>query len=147
MQTLETMAILARAGSREPGTAALVAGIVRNSAGTSDMVSAIDNFLRNTFVYRGERDEVLRTVPYMLHDFETLRRMEGDCDDMTIMGCAMLMCAGISCRMTAIKAENPDEFDHVFSEARVGQNWIPVDPTVPLGTQYRTFGFMSEAVC
>src|SRR6516165_8420125 len=72
MQTLETMAILARAGSREPGTAALVAGIVRNSAGTSDMVSAIDNFLRNTFVYRGERDEVLRTVPYMLHDFETL---------------------------------------------------------------------------
>jgi hypothetical protein len=147
MQTLETMAILARAGSREPGTVSLLSSIVRNPSNPADIVSVIDNFLRNTFVYRGERDEVLRTVPYMLHDLATLRRMEGDCDDMAIMGCAMLMGAGISCRMTAIKAENPDEFDHVFSEARVGQNWIPVDPTVPLGTQYRTFGFMSEVVC
>ena len=110
-------------------------------------VLAIDCFLRNVFVYRDERNEVLRDVPFMLSDYSTLGHMEGDCDDMTIMGSAMLCSLDIPTRMTAIQSESPEEFDHVFSEARVGGMWIPVDPTVPYGTQYNQYGFMSEVVC
>lgn len=135
------MAILARAGSSEPGVMA-IAGSFRNP----DRVRAIDSFLRYAFVYREEYDEVLRDVPFMLNDLDTLGHMEGDCDDMTIFGCTLLRASGIPSRMTAIQSQSPFDYDHVFSEARVGEFWLPVDPTVPYGTQYQTYGFMSEAV-
>jgi hypothetical protein len=141
MQTLETMATLARSGSNVPGIAVLVSGLRQ-----TDCIAVIDRFLRQNFVYRDEAEEVLRDVPFMLHDLETIGHMEGDCDDMTIMGCALLKACGLPVRMTAIKSDNADEFDHVFSEARIGEYWIPVDPTVAPGTQYVTYGFMSEAV-
>jgi hypothetical protein len=110
------------------------------------IVLSIDRLLRNVFVYREERDEVLRDVPFMVNDLQTIGRMEGDCDDMCIMCCAMLKASGVASRMTAIKSESPFEFDHVFSEARIGTNWIPVDPTVPYGTTYYHFGIVSEAI-
>lgn len=106
----------------------------------------IDRFLRDVFIYRDERDEVLRDVPFMVHDLQTKGHMEGDCDDMCIMCCAMLKAAGIASRMTAIRSESPEEFDHVFSEARVGSDWVPVDPTVPYGTTYYHYGILSEAI-
>jgi transglutaminase-like putative cysteine protease len=136
------MAVLARQGSREPGTYALVSSI-----GNPDRVRGIDSFLRRYFVYREERDEVLRDVPFMLNDLDTLGHMEGDCDDMCIMACALLKSAGFPLvRMTAIQSDNPFEYDHVFSEVRISDFWLPVDPTVPYGTTYQQFGFMSEAV-
>jgi hypothetical protein len=145
LQTLETMAILSRQGSKD--VSPLVTSLVSGGDRIADSVFVIDRFLRRHFVYREEYDEVLRDVPFMLHDLSTLGHMEGDCDDMTILGSAMLCALGVGTRMTAIKSANPDEFDHVFSEARIGTEWIPVDPTVPYGTTYNQFGFMSEAVC
>jgi transglutaminase-like putative cysteine protease len=143
------MSTLARQGRSDPGVSALVASI-RNGVGDSatdfPFVVGVDRYLRNIFVYREEQNEVLRDVPFMLNDLATLGYMEGDCDDMTIMGCALLSNAGLLCRMTAIKSSNDLEYDHVFSEVRIGTNWIPVDPTVPAGTQYETYGFMSEPV-
>jgi hypothetical protein len=130
------MAILARRGSED----------VLYLVGSGWDVPTIDTFLRNVFIYRDEDHEVLRDVPFMLNDWKTQGRMEGDCDDMAIMGCALLRASGIPARMTAIKSQNPDEFDHVFSEARVGPFWIPIDPTVPPGTEYMQYGFMSEPI-
>lgn len=142
------MAVLARQGSRESGTYAIANSIVSGRAfDPGDFVIGLDRFLRRVFVYREEHDEVLRDVPFMLNDYATLGRMEGDCDDMSIMASALLCCVGIPARVTAIKSQSIDEFDHVFSEARIGMDWIPVDPTVPYGTPYRAFGFMSEVVC
>src|SRR6516162_3313113 len=112
--TLETMASLARAGSRD--VPPLVASLVPRGGDVSDFVLSIDRFLGRSFVYRAERDEVLRDVPFMLHDLSTLGHMEGDCDDMMIMGSAMLCSLLIPARFTAIKSENPAEFDHVFTE-------------------------------
>ena len=82
----------------------------------------------------------------MLNDFVTMRHMEGDCDDMCIMGCALLKSAGLASRMTAIRSADPLEFDHVFSEARIGTEWIPVDPTESYGTVYYHYGIVSEAI-
>jgi transglutaminase-like putative cysteine protease len=149
MRTLETMSTLARQGRSDPGVSTLVASIragVGDSVTGFPFVMGVDRYLRDIFVYREEDNEVLRDVPFMLNDLATMGHMEGDCDDMTIMGCALLSNAGLLCRMTAIKSSNEFEYDHVFSEVRIGATWIPVDPTVPVGTQYETFGFMSEPV-
>ena len=143
--TLETMASLARAGSRD--VPPLVASIVPRGGDVPGIVFAFDRFLRHHFVYREERDEVLRDVPFMLNDLVTLGHMEGDCDDMMIMGSALLCSCLIPARFTAIQSENPAEFDHVFTEAKVNGEWVPMDPTVPYGTRYTMFGFMSEVVC
>jgi Transglutaminase-like superfamily len=139
---MEMMGSLARKGSdyANPLVDRLRMGDSRNT------VLAIDRFLRDVFVYREEKDEVLRDVPFMLNDLSTTGAMYGDCDDMCIMCCAMLKSAGIASRMTAIKSESPLEFDHIFSEARIGTHWIPVDPTVPYGTTYYHFGIVSEAI-
>jgi hypothetical protein len=135
------MAVLARNGS--DSCSELASSVCRSGS----VVPSIDRFLRDRFIYRDERDEVLRDVPFMLNDLQTTGYMMGDCDDMTIMCCSLLMASGMSCRMTAIKSDNPDEFDHVFSEANTPAGWIPIDPTVPYGTRYMQYGYMSEPVC
>lgn len=106
-----------------------------------DTIYSIDSFLRRVFVYRPEEHEVLRTVPWMVeHGFE------GDCDDMAIMGSSLTKSIGFPSRLTAIKPYNPEEFEHVFCEARIGSEWIPIDPTVPYGTVYYHFGMIHEHV-
>jgi len=143
--TLETMASLARAGSHD--VTPLVASVLSGGCTVSDCVFAIDSFLRRHFIYREERDEVLRDVPFMLNDLSMLGHMEGDCDDMTILGSALLCNIGLPTRMTAIQSAIPGEYDHVYTETRVNGTWIPMDPTVPYGMTYTTFGTMSEVVC
>lgn len=139
------MAVLVRQGRNDPGVTSLVSSL-QSGGGGPGFVLAVDGFLRRVFIYREEENEVLRDVPFMINDLNTLGYMEGDCDDMAIMGCALLSNAGLLCRMTAIQSQNDFEYDHVFSEVRIGTHWIPVDPTVPVGTTYETFGFMSEPV-
>jgi transglutaminase-like putative cysteine protease len=111
---------------------------------TRDRVLACDLFLRDHFRYRREEKEVLRTVPFMLNDLDTIGEMQGDCDDMAIMGCSLFLSLDIPARFTAIKSESDLEFDHVFSEARIGTTWVPVDPTVHYGTRYHHYGIMSQ---
>jgi len=139
------MAVLARQGSSF--VSPLVSSLIRGGDNISSVVLVIDRFLRGRFVYRDERDEVLRDVPFMLNDLDTYGYMMGDCDDMSIM-CGSLLCnIGIPARFTAIKSANPEDFDHVYTEAKVGSDWVPIDPTVPYGTRYTMFGFISEVVC
>lgn len=82
----------------------------------------------------------------MLNDLETMGYCEGDCDDVATLGGAMFRAAGLPSRLTAIRSANPMEFDHVFSEARIGEFWIPCDPTVEYGTTYNHYGLISEYV-
>lgn len=97
-------------------------------------------------VYRMEEREVLRTIPFMLDQIQDTGSTEGDCDDMATLAGALCLSRGILARYTAICSESPLEYDHVFCEARIGTNWIPIDPTVPYGTTYRVFGMMNEVV-
>jgi hypothetical protein len=138
------MASLARSGSHDCRDFAYALCSSDGIRSVSDCILAIDRFLRAYFNYRGEADEVLRTVPFMLNDLATIGEMQGDCDDMTIMGCSLFCALGITTRMVAIRSV-PGEFDHVFCEAR-DVDWVPVDPTVPYGTPYVHYGMTFQAV-
>lgn len=144
--TLDVMASLARSGINDARPIAMDIVAQSRCGNASDCINTFDRWLRNHFVYRGEQEEVLRTVSFMANDLKTKGTMEGDCDDMTIMSCAMFLSVGIQPRMTAIKS-HPEEYDHVFCEALDEKgNWIPVDPTVPYGTPYHYFGIAYQAV-
>jgi transglutaminase-like putative cysteine protease len=145
MITLEMMTGIVRSGFRDCSSLALDVCSSQCTDSVSTSVLAIDRFLRTHFVYRGEKDEVLRTVPYMLNDFETLGEMQGDCDDMAMMGAAMLLAVDIPARFTALKSV-PHEFDHVFCEGLNDGQWMIVDPTVPYGTTYKHFGIAFQAI-
>jgi hypothetical protein len=138
------MASLARSGSYDCRDFAIRLCTSRGVQCTSDCILVVDRFLRDHFNYRREQDEVLRTVPFMLNDLETIGEMQGDCDDMTIMACSLFCALGVTTRMVAIRSV-PGEFDHVFCEA-LDSDWIPVDPTVPYGTPYVHYGMSFQAV-
>lgn len=82
----------------------------------------------------------------MLNDLETLGYVEGDCDDIATFVSAIVKRIGYDSRLHAMKSSFDGEYDHVFSEARIGEFWIPIDPTVELGTTYRIFGSLLEYV-
>jgi transglutaminase-like putative cysteine protease len=89
---------------------------------------------------------VKRNVRYTrdIHRVEllhTARRMlelrAGDCDDMTILLCAMLKSIGHPVRL-ALVGFNPKKktlFTHIYLEVFYRGQWIPLDPTVsrPMG--------------
>lgn len=133
------MSTLVKTGSLNPMVQALA-----STMDQMDPVGSVNQWCRRAFTYRDEDKEVLRTPEYMANEFLTTGGTQGDCDDMSIMACCLFRCMGIPTRLTAIKSDNPDEFDHVFSEARIGENWIPVDPTVPEGTIYTHYGMVHE---
>lgn len=78
---------------------------------------------------------------YRVELLHTARRMlelrAGDCDDMTILLCAMLKSIGRPVRL-ALVGFNPkrkDLFTHIYLEVFYQGRWIPLDPTVsrPMG--------------
>lgn len=106
----------------------------------------MDTILRQTFSYRDEEEEIIRTPEFMVNDLETLGYLEGDCDDIATFTASLTKAMNVPTRLTGIMTQSTEEYDHVFSEARIGQFWMPIDLTVPLGTEYQVYGYMSEIV-
>lgn len=140
------------AGTRS--TVGLIAGLVREGAKDFYVRQTAIAILRRHGVrpkdYLGEINAlfewVKRNVRYTrdIHRVEllhTARRMielrAGDCDDMTILLCAMLKSIGHPVRL-ALVGFNPRKkslFTHIYLEVYYKGSWIPLDPTVnrPMG--------------
>lgn len=71
----------------------------------------------------------------------TDRNKAGDCDDMSIMGAALLKNVGFeNIRIKVISAEG-DDFDHVYlmvgiPKAGTAKQWLSFDPSLPHGMGY-----------
>jgi len=63
------------------------------------------------------------------HPVVTLDIRSGDCDDKSILLAAMLESIGHKCRFVAIGYTKPADFEHVFVETLIGEDWIPLDAT------------------
>ena len=99
-----------------------------------DIVQKVDQFLRSKFTYMSEEIETLVAPEYMLMALENNGAISGDCDDISTLQGAIYKCLGIPVRFVAIRSQrdNPN-YDHVFSEVKQGDLWIPYDVTLPLG--------------
>lgn len=138
MVTLEVMASLAREGATNPS--------IRDYARSLQSPYSVDSLLRPSYIYRDEDEEIIRTPDYMLNDLATLGYLEGDCDDIATFTAAITKAMGHPTRLTGIMSKSSEEYDHVFSEFAIGAHWNIIDLTVPPGTTYEAFGYMSEPV-
>lgn len=128
-RTLELMAQAVRAATRDPQqkvrnqTLAIVAGLPSRDF-NGEVVAVYDWFTTHVrFVRDVEGIETLQTPA------RTLELLTGDCDDQAAALAAMLTTIGFPTRFVAVGFE-PGQYSHVFSEARIGARWVPLETTV-----------------
>jgi transglutaminase-like putative cysteine protease len=66
---------------------------------------------------------------------ELLYSGQGDCDDKSLLAATLLESVGHPAMFVAVGTQPGGEFDHVYVETKIGDNWIGVETTenVPLG--------------
>lgn len=68
--------------------------------------------------------ETIQTPPVTI-DLEA-----GDCDDKSTLLSSLLAAIGYESRFVAVGYRAPNSYQHVYVEARLGNQWIPLDATV-----------------
>lgn len=106
----------------------------RNSrTGHSDMrnfdaiAKAIHDFIVREILYVRDQNGVER----LQTPDATLKLKSGDCDDMVILGGALLESVGVPTRIKLI-GENPGAFSHIYLEYLSNNQWKSFDPTLAL---------------
>jgi hypothetical protein len=128
-QTIQAMRSLIDAGKKDPTIHETAAWIIRcahvRPFDWMGEVKALGKWVGRNI--RFTRDvygkETLHAAP------DILRLRIGDCDDFTILLCSLLGTIGVKTRIVTISnhMEDPEQFSHVYPEALVNDQWIPVD--------------------
>lgn len=90
-------------------------------------IKALQSFVRDRIRYT--RD--IRDVETIQTPDVTLRLKSGDCDDKSTLLASLLESIGHPTRFIAIGFQ-PDQFEHVYVETRIGTKWIPLETTEPV---------------
>lgn len=81
-----------------------------------------------------------------LHDAERVLEFgQGDCDDKSILYCSLMESIGHPTRFCAVGFA-PDDYEHVYSETRIGQRWVPSDTTEMRPFGWRPPGTLSSLI-
>lgn len=151
-ETLRVMAVLARDGAADPAVRRVAEEIAGrtffNGGGLAETVTDLDRWIRLRYRFLEDGDlEVIQTPQLMLEEIYQLGFFQGDCDDVTTFGAAILKALGYVVRLVAIRTNpsNP-EFLHVFLEANTPYGWRRLDPTVQPGLIHVSYGSMVEYV-
>ena len=81
------------------------------------------------YIHSWVRDHIryakdVRGVETLQTPVKTLELMQGDCDDQTILFCALMESVGHKTRMLAVATHGRAEFSHVFPETNIGGRWV-----------------------
>lgn len=121
----------------------LALSILRNSGinGGMDLtndekIAAIYNwFLHNvSYVNDPYFNELIHRVDTLIQQYETKGYIAGDCDDFTILACALLLSVGVPCRARMIKTFHPAtgqmNWAHIYPMGRLENGeWVAMDAT------------------
>jgi hypothetical protein len=128
-QTIQAMRQLIDAGKKDPTIHETAAWIIRcahvRAYDWMGEVKAIGKWVGRNI--RFTRDVYGKETLHAASDI--LRLRIGDCDDFTILICSLLGTVGVKTRIVTISnhMEDPGQFSHVYPEALVNDQWIPVD--------------------
>lgn len=128
-ETLSIMRRIVRLARHDPQIRALAESIIQfvpEKEGAQE-VDALRIWIRENIRYTADTNgaEMLQT-PLAL-----LRSRNGDCDDQAMLLAALAESIGYPTRFAAV-AFQPDNFEHVFAEVRLGTRWIPAETTEPV---------------
>lgn len=90
-------------------------------------VAAIFDFVQNDIRY--VRD--VFGVETLCDPRMTIRRRVGDCDDQATLLATMLESVGYPTRFVMSGHRSPKQFDHVYVQVLIGNQWVSADPTEP----------------
>lgn len=101
-----------------------------------DIVSALPdkNYIGEiTLIHRFVRDRVrytrdVRDVETVASPLETLRIMQGDCDDKSTLLACLLESIGFECRFVAVGSQ-PGQFCHVLTQVNHRDKWLSLEAT------------------
>lgn len=123
--------------------------IYRNTTPIRDVAERIiagvrekDYWAEAAAVHAWARDSIRYTrdvydVETLKTPLETLRSMQGDCDDKSLLAGTILQTIGFPVRYVAISSDTPGAYDHVFAEAKIGEHWVGVETTEPVALGWR----------
>lgn len=126
-QTVALMRQLVDEALRDPSVIRLAADIVRPFPAFDDLAeaNALYEWVRRNI--RFTKDPVNKEKLYP--PAELLKIRSGDCDDISMLLATLLMAVGYPARLMTIAAPgSPDQFSHVYVEAEIHGQWIPIDP-------------------
>jgi hypothetical protein len=125
----------------------LLNGVMNQRGDAMTLLNTVDRHLRAHFVYVPEEIETVQTPDYMVTYKEIHGVYYGDCDDISTLEAALLTCLGIPARFVCIRSK-PDttSYDHVYIEARVGNDWVPSDITVPKDLKHNWYQRLEIAI-
>lgn len=94
-------------------------------------ISALHAYVRDHIRYTKD----IHGVETLQTPLVTLDNQVGDCDDKSTLLASLLESVGHPTRFIAAGYKSPGSYSHVYVETRVGNRWIPLDPTMayPIG--------------
>jgi len=89
--------------------------------------TAIHRFVRDGIRY--VRD--INGVETVSTPLETLKIMQGDCDDKATLIAALLESIGFQCRFVAV-GKSPGDWCHVLTQCKIRDKWLSLECTEPV---------------
>ena len=132
--TLRLMAQIVREWRTHPEVITLARQIVAHVPGKDyyGEASALFDYVQGSVRYVRDVDGV-ETIQTPL---VTLSQAAGDCDDQAVLLATLLSAIGHPARFVAGAFNGNPDFEHVWTETRIGNSWYAADPTEPV-----TFGW------
>ena len=124
--TLKIMSQFVRAGKTNPSVFTTARSITQQ-LGQKDWageVKLLHAFVRDKIRYIAD----VTDVESVQTPDATLRFQCGDCDDKTVLLCALLESCGHPTRFVAIGFE-PNTYEHVYCQTIIGPHWISLETT------------------
>lgn len=124
--TLEVMRRLAREARLDPAIQRLAIELTSDVANEDfyGEIEALHAFVRDEIRYVQDVND----VETLRLPMETLELRAGDCDDKSVLLAALLESIGHPARFVALAFE-PDLFEHVLVETKLGNRWLPLETT------------------
>ena len=142
-QTLNLMKSLVRKYKAFLPLRTLAVQIVQNVQGKDwrGEIVAVQNWVQNNIRYVKDITDV-----ETLHSPDIMLNVRaGDCDDQATLVAALLEAIGHPTGFVAM-GFSPGEYDHVYAITRLGNSWLSVETTEPVGIGWRPPGVVSTMV-
>ena len=133
-QTLQQMRKMVNAAKITPQIRQAATGLIFMTPQKDELseVETLFNFVRDTVRYT--RD--IHGVETLSAPYQTLLGKIGDCDDQTMLLCALLEAIGYPTRFVIAGYFNAACFEHVYCQVSAAGQWIDCDPTEPYAMGY-----------
>lgn len=129
---LELLDYFKRGYMRYPYVRQITVGILGCLANNDIMgqVQTVSQWVKDTLIYvrDPEGTELVYSPVRLLQQVMATGRAYGDCDDHALLLNTMLGSLGIPTRFVGVKTKTSTKYNHVICSAKIGQEWVDVDP-------------------